>query len=157
MAALTFHPATPERVQYIADHLRAQDVAELAVTSPGESVRDVLAESVRNSRWTIVAAVDGVPAVVYGVADSGHDPNVGVPWMLATPDLRKIRKQFTERCRAEVRLMQQKYLVLTNEVHCRNTCAIRWLEWLGFTVDRSRPTGPNGELFVFWKGAVRHV
>jgi hypothetical protein len=157
MTELTFHPPTTDRVQHIADNLREADIIELAITSPDDPVRQILADSVRSSRWAIAAEVDGVPAILYGVAPSEHDPNVGVPWMLATDDLLKVRREFLARCRREVRLMQQRYLVLANEVHRDNAVAIRWLEWLGFTVDRSRPTGPGGALYAFWKGPVRHV
>jgi hypothetical protein len=157
MTALTFQPASPTRVAHIAAHLRAADRAELAITSPGEDVADILEYSVAASRWAIVAEVGGVPAVVYGVAPT-TDPMVGRAWMLATDDLLKInRREFITRCRKEVRLMQQKFAVLTNEVHCRNTVVIRWLERLGFHIDRERPVGPNGDLFVFWKGAARRV
>lgn len=156
MIALTFHPPTPASVAYIARRLRMADRTELAVTSPGEAVDQVLADSVEASRWSIVAAVDGNPAVIYGVAPT-TDPLIGRPWMLSTDDLLKIRRPFIERCRDEVRLMQQRYAVLTNEVHRDNIAAIRWLEWLGFHIDRDKPVGPNGELFVFWKGAAHRV
>lgn len=157
MTALTFHPATPARVAHVAAHLRAADRAELAITSPGEDVHQILRDSVAASRWSIVVEVDGVPAVAYGVAPT-TDPMIGRAWMLATDDLLRIqRREFLVRCRAEVRLMQQKFAVLTNEVHRKNTVVLRWLERLGFHIDRERPVGPNGELFVFWKGAARRV
>lgn len=157
MVKLTFHPATPDRIRYIAEHLRRGDCRELAVTSPGEDVHAILAESARSSRWAVVAAVDGRPAVLYGVAPSGHDPQVGVPWMLATDDLLRIRREFVALCRNEVRLMEQRFAVLANEVHRENRVSIRWLEWLGFTVDRTKPRGPGGQMFAFWKGDARHV
>lgn len=156
MSRLTFHPATSARVEHVAAHLRAADRAELAITSPGEDPAAVLRDSVQGARLAIVAAVDGVPAIVYGVSPT-PDPYIGSVWMLSTKDLHRVRRQFIERCRAEVRLMQQHYPVLTNEVHRENTLAIRWLEWLGFTIDRARPTGPNGELYVFWKGDACRV
>ncbi|WP_223621175.1 hypothetical protein [Lysobacter sp. ESA13C] len=156
MSALTFHPPTPARLDYIAERLRAADRVELAVTAPGRAVAEVLHDSVLSSRWSIVAEVDGVASIAYGVAPTA-DPLIGSPWLLATDDLRKVRREFIERCRGEVRLMQQKFLVLTNEVHRDNALSIRWLEWLGFTIDRARPVGPNGEMFVFWKGNARHV
>jgi hypothetical protein len=155
MTALTFHPPTPAALDYLAAHLRAGDLRELAVTSPGDAPREVLARCVADSRWTIVACVDGRPAVIYGVAPTDH-PDVGSCWMLATPDMARIRRPFIERCRAEVRLMQQHYVALANQVHRDNAASIRWLEWLGFTVDRNHPTGPDGQLFNFWKGPV-HV
>lgn len=156
MSVLTFLPVWPDAVEYIADHLRAPDRVELAITSPGLTMREILAQSVVESRWTIVACVDGVPAILYGVAPT-PERYVGTAWMLATDDVRKVRREFLSRCKDEVRLMQQKFAVLTNQVHRENTLSIRWLEWLGFTIDRERPVGPNGELFVFWKGAARRV
>jgi hypothetical protein len=157
VTAVTFHPATPERVAYIAAHLRAMDRAELAITSPGEAVAEILDYSVAASRWAIVVEVDGRPAIVYGVAPT-TDPMIGRAWLLATDDLLKItRRFFLDRCRREVRLMQQKFAVLTNEAHRDNVVVLRWLEWLGFYIDRDNPVGPNGELFVFWKGAARRV
>lgn len=155
MAVLTFHPPTRDRVEFIAERLRAADVAELAITHPGQAPGDVLRDAIDSARWAIVAEVDGRPAIVYGVTPT-PDPRVGSAWMLATDDLRRVSREFIARCRAEVRLMEQTFLVLFNEVHRENKLALRWLEWLGFTVDRERPTGPNGELFVFWKGeAIR--
>lgn len=156
MATLTFHPATPERIAHIAAHLRQADRAELAITSPGADVVDILRDSVAAARWAIVASVDGRPAIVYGVTPTA-EPLIGTAWMLATDDLCRVTRKFIARCRAEVRLMQQTFAVLTNEVHRDNVLAIRWLEWLGFTIDRERPTGPHGELFVFWKGEARRV
>ena len=38
--------------------------------------------------------------------------------------------------------------MLVNQVHIRNKRAHRFIEWLGFTIDRT-PTGPDGEFFVF--------
>lgn len=155
MSQLTFHPPTRDRVDFIAGRLRAADVAELAITHPGEAPRALLRDSVAAARWAIVAEVDGRPAIAYGVTPTA-DPRIGSAWMLATDDLRLVSRAFIARCRAEVRLMEQTFLVLTNEVHRENALALRWLEWLGFTIDRERPSGPNGELFVFWKGeAIR--
>lgn len=156
MSLLAFHPATGDRLDAVADGLRAADRAELAITAPGQALREVLRESAAASRWAIVASVDGRPAIAYGVAPS-LDPDIGVPWMLATDDLLRVRREFTERCRGEVRLMQQAFRVLTNEVHRENAVALRWLSWLGFHIDRERPVGPGGELFVFWKGRARRV
>lgn len=156
MSAMTFVPAWAYGIDHIADHLREPDRVEVMITSPDFTVREIVRRSVADSRWSIIACVDGVPAIIYGVAPT-PDPYIGAPWMLATSDIHKVRREFLTRCRDEVRLMQQKFAVLTNQVHYQNTLSIRWLEWLGFTIDRERPVGPNEELFVFWKGAARRV
>lgn len=153
MADPTFEPATREAVLHIAAHLRAADRVELAVTNPGQTPAEILLEALGESRWATVVRVDGEPALVYGVAQH-PDPHLGVPWMLATDAILRIRRYFVVHCRAEVRLMQQRYVGLVNRVHRDNALAIRWLQWLGFTVDRENPVG---ELLNFWKGGVRCV
>lgn len=150
MIPVTFEPASLDAVQAIAANLRAADVAELAITSPGVPVQTILVDAMVDSRWSTVVRVDGLPTIAYGVAPTA-DPYIGAPWMLATPGLLKIRRFFVQHCREEVRLMQQVYPVLFNRVHRDNLTAIAWLEFCGFTVKR----GP-GPLFEFWKGAL-HV
>ena len=157
MSRLTFHPALPAGVAHIGANLRQADRVELAVTSPSEEPAAIVARSVADSRWAIVAAVDDVPAIVYGVAPSELSPHIGHPWMLATDDLLKVRREFARRCRDEIRLMSMRFACLTNQVHRDNALSIRWLQWGGFTIDYDRPVGPNDELLVFWKGACRRV
>jgi hypothetical protein len=148
---ITFAPATPDDAAFIAAHLRAADRVELAVTDPGKDVGAILAESVRDSRWSTVVRVDGVPAIVYGVAPT-EVPHVGSPWMLATDDLLRIRAFFLRHCRTEVAVMHASFVALYNRVHRDNVHAIRWLEYCGFTVRRG-----DGPLFDFYKGAIGHV
>lgn len=150
-ARISFEPGTREAVAYIAAHLRAADRVELAITDPGKAPEAILADALAESRWCTVVRVDGVPAIAYGVAPT-TDPHVGSPWMLATDALLRIRRYFLAHCRDEVRLMQMKFPALFNRVHRDNVCAIRWLEYCGFTVKRG-----EGPLFDFHKGAIRYV
>ena len=49
---------------------------------------------------------------------------------------------------------RREYPRLTNLVHRSNARAIRFIQWLGFTVLR-RPCGPGGEFFLFgWSNDV---
>lgn len=150
---ITFEAGTPEAFAHIAQHLRHADRVELAVTSPDQTPAQVLEEALTESRWCTTVRVDGAPAIAYGVARTAM-PYVGAPWMLATPDLLRIRRFFIQHCRSEVRLMEHAFPALFNRVHRSNTCAIRWLEFCGFTLERERSTGP---LIDFHKGAFRYV
>ena len=41
---------------------------------------------------------------------------------------------------------------LFNQVYAKNIESIRWLQYLGFTVERPRPIGPSAALFCdFWR------
>ncbi|WP_353094301.1 hypothetical protein [Methylibium sp.] len=155
-AAYTFEPGTPEAAAYIAAHLRDQDRAELAVMHPGEDAERLLLDALHGARWCNVVRVEGRPALIYGVTDTAH-AGIGVPWLLATPDLYRIKEAVREVAMAEVRLMAQTYVVLFNQVHAENTTAIEWLETLGFTIDRERPVGPTRALYNFWMGDIARV
>ena len=73
------------------------------------------------------------PDFVVGVANLG-DPSTGVPWLLATSDL-KITKDWLKACKNEVFPEVSKlYPILSNYVSKHNVEAIRWLRWLGFTI-----------------------
>ncbi|MFT3806106.1 hypothetical protein [Arenimonas sp.] len=151
----SFEAATPETARYIAEHLRDADRRELTVTDPDRDLVAVLLESVRISRWATVARVDGLPAIVYGVAPTA-EAGVGAAWMLATDAIKRVRRPFIEVCRGEVDLMQAAFPILCNYVHCDNHVAIAWLEWLGFKVSKA-PAGPGGVMRYFSKGAFRRV
>lgn len=155
-AAYTIEPGTKEAAAYIAAHLRDQDRAEMAVMHPGEDAERIVLDGLAGSRWCNVVRVEGAPAIIYGVSDTDH-AGIGVPWLLATPDLYRIKDALAERAPAEVRLMAQTYVVLFNQVHAENTVAIDWLERLGFTIDRERPVGPARALYNFWMGDIAHV
>lgn len=151
MATLTVHPATPERVAYVLAHLRAADRREVELAS-GKPADEIMRESVALSDWAMVAEVDGVPAILYGLARI--DAKTGAPWMVATDDIRKVRRQFVQACRTEVDVMAASYPDLRNLVARFNRCSIRWLEWLGFTIHRARGIGPGGQFYLFTKGGA---
>lgn len=154
--AYTIEPGTKEAAAFIAAHLRDQDLAEMAVMHPGEDPERIVLDGLASSRWCNVVRVEDRPAIIYGVSDTAH-AGIGVPWMLATPDLYRIKDAVRARALEEVRLMAQTYVVLFNQVHADNTVAIGWLESLGFSIDRERGVGPNRSLYNFWMGEVRHV
>ena len=52
--------------------------------------------------------------------------------------------------RGSVKVMnwfKSAYPKLRNHVDARNSSAITWIKWLGFTVEKAVPYGPDGVLF----------
>jgi RimJ/RimL family protein N-acetyltransferase len=43
---------------------------------------------------------------------------------------------------------------LENYVHAENKASVRWLKWLGFTMDEAAPYGPRGENFIHFYKAL---
>jgi hypothetical protein len=135
---MTFEWATPAGLEGMK--LRDADIAELAITSPGQDPHDLLRQAVECSYFAELVRVDGKPALVYGVGQT-QVYGVGSVWMLASDDIKLIRKQFVAGCREKVEMMNRMFPVLCNWVHSENTVAVNWLRWLGFEVQAADSRG----------------
>ncbi|GAB2493922.1 hypothetical protein [Arenimonas alkanexedens] len=145
-------PATTDALAYIGQRLRRADRIELGLGKNEDGVH-VLLESAEAARWCHVAHVDGVPAAVYGVNPHGQNPRWGAPWLLATDEARRLRRELLTHSVPEVELMLAGFPFLINIVHDRHHAAIRWLIWLGFTVAFDQPQRRGGLTFLpFWMG-----
>jgi hypothetical protein len=149
MAAIIIRDATQADVDHVATHLRAADVVELRAAGhadPAERVR----QGWKAADWTKAVLVDGVPAILYGVAPTTIK-GCGSPWMLATNGIYAIKQEFILGSVVEVDRMRQAYRVLINMIHHKNAVSLRWLKWLGFKIN-PEPTGPGGQFFIFSMG-----
>ena len=118
---------------HVAHNLRLADKEELRAGGTDDYVA-CLSESFAASTVCRVALVDDVPVAVFGVCDSKLD-GVGIIWMLGTDGIYKISRKFLKGSAHEVRLLSGGYRTLFNYVYSENRLSIKWLEWLGFTID----------------------
>jgi hypothetical protein len=138
---------TGDRVEHVAAHLRAQDLAELAAAGWADP-HVALRQSVQRSRWTRVALIDEVPAAVFGCGEFGSmlAPD-GVPWLLGTEAVSRHGRVLQRYARAYIAAMLAEYPRLINAVHAENTVSLRWLRRLGFRVHAPVAVPPHGALF----------
>lgn len=126
--------ATETDVEHVARALRPADQREveaLGFTNPTA----VLHRCFRESAWSEVIRLDGMPAAVYGLGRT-TGAAVGLPWMLATPAADSFGVAFIRGCRPVVVRMLAERPALVNFVHADNIKAQRWIAWLGFRFDR---------------------
>lgn len=134
--------ATSADGEYVADHMRQGDADEawaLGHLSPRDAVR----LSMVGSREPVCATIDGRPILVAGVAQVsilGHQ-DVGYPWMACTDGVDRYGRKFLKAGKAYTDAALQEYGRLENYVDCRNEKAIKWLGWMGFTLDPPAPFG----------------
>ncbi len=139
--------ATDAHALDMAPRLRAADREEVAASS-GRSPLEALRYSLAASSHA-VSALDPVGRVVcmFGVGVVDLMGGVGAPWLLGSDLMADHRREFARRSRAYLPLMLAHYPNLENAVDARHVEAIRWLEWLGFTIGDPKPIGRSGAMF----------
>jgi hypothetical protein len=143
---LTIQPLTTDRIVYCASRLVLADRAELDAAGIGDAAQ-MLMGAVPECAWAEVALWESEPVAMFGVRPMG---DVGVPWMLTTISMRRAERAPVARAALRaVRRMRDEFAVLQNLIHADNASAIRFVRWLGFTVDPA-PTGPGGRFRLFW-------
>lgn len=132
-------------------------IAELSVTMRQEDKDEIwhlarltpekaLRLSYETCPYNKTVLLDNKVVAIFGC--SGIKGEVGIPWMLASPLLTKIRKPFLRECRVFLEEMSQGYPRLYNIAWSKNTEHLTWLKWLGFTFLPGKPMGPDGEIYI---------
>jgi hypothetical protein len=151
-AEITIVPATLAHALDLAPRVRAADRAEL-MDGWGHTPAFALTEGVLRSDLAWSGFADRTLVCLFGVAPVPHAPGTGVPWLIGSDLILRHQRAFLRRNRARLAEMQALYPVLRNWVDARNHVALRWLSWLGFTIDPTAPMGPRGLPFHhFHKG-----
>lgn len=141
----TLEDATEAHVDELAPNLRNMDAAEVA--AHGLSPRDALLNSMKHSDAPKAVIVDGKVIAIFGIAKMTLLSDEAVPWMLGSHEIPNHAKAFLRFGRAWIAEVRKQHPVLIGHVDVRYTQAIRWLEWLGFTIEPAIPVGPKKMLF----------
>ncbi len=130
--------------EYLAKHLRPGDLREIAAL--GVSPRTAVMESVRASDrvWT---AFDKRVLMIFGVSDPLFSKTPAVIWALGTPECSRYKRDMLRIGRAVVRNLLRSYPGLENWCDARYSESVRFVRHLGFTVEKPREWGVNGEPF----------
>ena len=144
-------PASPEHIPPIAADMREADRREVWAShrhSPAQALECSLSHS--ELAWTCL--VDGSPAFMWGVGRyGGLISTTGRPWLLGTPAVARVSREFLRQCPDYVARMHELFPDLENYIHAENRLSLRWLKWLGFRIDEE-PVFLNGEAFLrFWR------
>ena len=142
---------TAARVQHIARMLRYQDRLEV-LYSHGITGEDAVFSSWRNAE--ICRCIDGDDGTAVGICGVTRGRTI---WLLGTDELLATtshRRQFLRGARRWVDGLMADHPLLENWALWSNRDTLRWLEWLGFTIDTPQPMGRSAQLFAhFWRAA----
>lgn len=139
--------------------IRAADVQE-CLDMTGNPIDGELRESVaRSSKCWAGLNKDGSVFSMFGVAPvCGSSTECGLPWLLATDDYKRHRKDFVRLVRPYVAEMGIGYKYLSNFVSESHVDSISWLKYAGFKFIRRFPEfGVARKPFLQFYKATNHV
>jgi hypothetical protein len=148
---LVIDTASEADAEILGPRLRAADIEEIRAASglaPAEALRRSCALSTHV--WAVRAG--GGPAIaIWGVGPLSLVAGRGCPWLLASDAFEDLGRDVARQSRPLLAAMRDLYPRLENRVDARHARAVRWLSWLGFTIDPPAPWGVEGRPFHrFW-------
>lgn len=139
-------PVSVEDIAQILPIVRQADIDEIT-EALGVPMEEALLEAFTGSLNAKKIVVDGKVVAVFGDAVHSILGSIGVPWLISTVHVEQHARAFLKVCKPEVQGMLTRHQHLVNFVDARNTSAIRWLKWLGFSFGPAEPYGARGFLF----------
>lgn len=157
---LKFRPATTfDADTLLLRGVRATDQAECWKMA-GVTVDELLRESIEKSVCAATVEHDSNPIALFGVAPLPLLPllsnkTMGLVWLVAHDDFSRpeLAVSLVRASREFIACWLREYELLGNFIDPENAVSLRWLAWLGFTIDAQNPVhGPHGHnLYRFWK------
>ena len=130
----------PSDIPYIAENLRAADLAEVKASSKFTPLEVLLYSFLAGKPCMTICKGDETPVAMWGVTPESD--TVGRVWMLGTDELTKdksLRLRFLREAKLHLNEILKSYAVLWNYVDARNTVHLRWIRWMGFTFVAKHP------------------
>jgi hypothetical protein len=154
-------------IRHIATHLRECDYNELKSVSGKNPCDEVIkSANISDMKWIVFEEINinltekafrslFVPLIIFGVVKHPEKENVGIPWMVAASDIKRISSFVMRKSRGYINLMAEKYKHLFNYVDSRNKDSIIWIKKMGFKFGETRLFGEEKVPFhKFYMGAI---
>ncbi len=147
MTGFAIDMATAADVVELGPNLRAADVEEVRAAS-GFGAIDALGRSFDFSThvW-VVRDIGGHPLALWGVGPLSLVEGRGCPWLLASDAFEALGADIARLSRPLLAGMRELYPRLENHVDTRHAKSVRWLQWLGFTIEPASPWGVENRPF----------
>lgn len=133
-------PATIEQALSMMGRIRQADLLEHDA-AVGGSIEDSLRTGLNISTQTWAGEVDGKVICICGVAPVQAMPESGAVWLISADEIERAPAQFLRLSRQVLKKMLGLYPHLFNFADARNVKALRWLQWLGFSIHEPIPFG----------------
>lgn len=78
---------------------------------------------------------------MFGVKAPSMLSSVAMPWMIASDRLEFNSRTFLRKSKRILEIVSEQFPHMQNYVDARNVVAVRWLQWIGFSVYYPEPYG----------------
>lgn len=126
--------ACREDIAVIAHNVRQPDREELWAAGHLEPYKAIELSFMVSRDTSFTGMAGGKPVCMFGVKKPSLLNSVAVPWMIASEDLEFHSREFLRRSRDLVKALSRTFPHMENYVDARNVVAVRWLQWVGFSV-----------------------
>ena len=137
---------TQKLIEQIAADMRQSDVDEVWASHRHTPLQS-LTSAMSSSDYRAVVVAGGVPIAALGLRMNSYLSDEGVPWLLSTNEALKHKREFLANTAEVISDMLMLSPRLVNYVHANNKLSIRWLKWIGFTIDEPAESPVSKELF----------
>lgn len=152
MTEYSIRLAELEDVKFLAPRVREDDVKELWAgyhLSPRMALMGSFLVS-RDTSFSFSGVADEEVVCMFGVKPPTLLGRKANPWMIASQSLPFHSKEFLRQSRAIVKIFREEFDYMCNYVDARNTMAVRWLQWVGFTLYYPEPFGADNLPFHYF-------
>lgn len=125
-----FIKPTPYHIKQISKELRSEDIAEIYASSGRSPYESLINMDIETSY--IMLDDNNNYVLFYGCPHHPQDETIGIPWMVGTERIKKVKKVFWKECKKVVEELNNKYALLINFTDARNKVHHVWLKRLGF-------------------------
>lgn len=108
---------------------------------PDMNPQDLLARNIEMSLESYTGFIDDVPVCVFGIYAETYLSGRAIPWMIATAEIKKVKREFFSLSKEFIEDALERYPVLYGSVDANFTNSIRWLSWLGFHLTGQEKVG----------------
>ncbi len=135
-------PATKEHAHLLVGDLSEESRRSLYLFGPRSSLEALLG-SLDVSRCAYAAFVADELLFIWGVREMGG--GVAMGWFITSTAVARHRKAFWRATKEIVRILHDRYRLLTNVIHPENLQTLRWAKGMGFMVHP--PENRHGVVF----------
>jgi hypothetical protein len=130
----------------MAHKMRASDVDEIWASHRLYPLEG-LVKCIRNAERARTGLVNGEIACIFGISRQNLLGTKGTIWMLGTKLLETHGIRFLRENKKEIVAISQEFNIIENYCDARNKVTLRWLRWLGFTIEKAQPYGVYNRSF----------